>query len=160
VSPSISLVVALPDHRPPRLRVLEAIFTARAQGTPLAFEEEIGVRPALVAGRWCVDRSRGIRAINIIGALLLQWQTEPMQDEDPVATVARELRVPLAWAEGVQDGWNGDPSTYWLGQTETAKHYRSGLDVGYEARLHASLVCPACNARRMKGEERCPGCDR
>lgn len=160
MSPSIGLSVRVPDKRPPRLRVLDAVFAARVEGAPLALIEETGVKAAAVAGRWCVDRSDGIRAVNVIGLLLLRLQPEVRTDEDPVAAVARELRVPLPWAEGVQDGWVGEPSSYWLGQTETGKHYKAGLDVGYEARIYASVVCGECNARRMKSEPTCPGCDR
>jgi hypothetical protein len=163
MSPKISVSVSIPlstvDRRPPRNRVIEAMHHARAEGAPLAFSPDPGVKQAAFTNGWVIDRSAKVPGVNILGALLLQWQPQSKGDEDPSATLARDLNVSLGYIEGVADGWCALPSTFWLTRSE-GKHYRAGLECGYEARLYATLACEHCGSRRLKTDgPHCPGCD-
>lgn len=162
MSPKISVSIHLPtvDRRPPRNRVIEAMHHARAEGAPLAFCPDTGVTQAAFTKGWVIDRSGKAPGVNLVGALLLQWQPQSRGDEDPSATLARELNVTLGYVEGLQDGWSAFPSTFWLTRSGEGRHYRNGLEVGFEARFYASLACSNCGSRRLKTDgPKCPGCD-
>lgn len=159
MSPGISLLVALPDRRPPRARVLEALHASRALGTPLSMGPDAGVAVARFTGGWVLDRRRPVPGVNIVGALLLHLQPTATAGEDPSGILARELGVPLAFVEGCADGWGRETmSEFWLkGEREA---YVSGFFLGHELLVYASLVCSECNSRRFKSQAKCDGCDR
>jgi hypothetical protein len=148
------------ERRTPRMKVVAAVAQARGTGLPLRFGDA-GVERGEFSPAWKVDRKAIPGGVSLAGAVLLALQPESSPDEDTGAVLARALGVPLAFAEGLGDGWDMVAmSTYWTGG-EASQHYVNGFELGAEVRFMATMVCSTCSTRRFKGDgDRCPGCDR
>jgi len=122
----------------------------------MRFGHETGVAPGAFVAEWVVDHKARDLGVNLIGMLLLFMQPARIDGEDPGATVAREIGVTLLWIEALCDGWNFEThDEMWLKANRDA--YLNAYEVGFEARVFATLVCD-CGARRFKGTMTCLGC--
>jgi hypothetical protein len=152
------------ETRTPRQRITAALLRLRAQGIALRWGDYgVALRPLVtpLATGW--QRS-SLLGVNLIGAVLLAYQPEraPEDDngahEDPTIAAARALGVPLAYVEGLADGWDrAAHSADWLSHINRAA-YLDGYEAGMEARFRETVVC-GCGTRRFRSELTCPSCD-
>lgn len=149
----------------PAWRIREAIASL-PRDLPLFWGPDLGVSMGPLSGTWMADRRPGHPVgVSPLGAALLALQPEPLEVdegttvfEDPSGALARALEVSVAWVEGYGDGFQADPSAYWLGHADGAD-YRRGLEAGYEARHLISHECRECGTRLLPPQgAKCDGC--